>query len=218
MVVVKSSHQLVLSILQGRKRKEGRCCQQCVHRTAVVTLREGALALCHFDQQTKVKGFFRDCEWAQSHRPLQGTPWQKPAQLRTGTGMNRKGQRTLCCYFTTTEAQPSVGRMLCLGCTSLRNEQAASASMAAAFQSPGQHWTCFLGDRRHLKSQLHTDKRGIAPVCVCVCTHMFIHDVHTGTDLWFLSSSSSFVSTSPAVFPCQPLSHLCLDVTRNVLH
>lgn len=216
-----SSHQLDLSVLQERNRNEGRSCQQCVPQdssahtqgrcTGTVSLwsaDKGKGLLCKAVNEPIVTGQSKvlhgKSQHSWGHKALQAHEWI------------RKDKEYCTIISLLLKCSQVWAGCSCLGSTSLRNKQAASASMAVALQPPRQHWTCFLGDRRHLRSQLH--KRQKNNSCVCVCAHMFIHDVHADTDLWFLSSSSSFVSTSPALCPCQLLSHLCLDVTWNPLH
>lgn len=177
--VVMSSHQLDLSVLQGRNRNEGRSCQQCVpqdssaHTRGTVSLwpaDKGKGFLCKAGNEPIVTGQSKvlhgKSQHSWGHKAVQAHEWiPKDEEHCTVISLLLK-----C-------SQVWAGRS-CLACTNLRNKQAASAPMAAALQPPRQHWICFLGDKRHLKSQLHKRQKNNSYVCVgthvhtwCTCRH-----------------------------------------------
>lgn len=197
-MVVMSSHWLDLSVLQGIKTgmKEGPV-SSVSHRTAVLTLREGALARCHWSAD-KGKGFFARL-WMS---PLsQASPKCSVTKASTAEGTRQlrhtnEYQRTkntvlLFHYYWSAAKCGQDAPVRAVPIWGMNRQ--LQLPWLLRF-SPQGNTGLFSGRQETSKvSTPHKDKRGITPLCVC--THMFIYDVHADTDLWFLSSSS-FVSSS----------------------
>lgn len=86
--------------------------------------------------------------------------------------MNREAQRTLYCYFTTVEVQPSVGRMLLSGLYQFEEQTGSFSFHGCGISVPRATLELFFGRQETSKvSTPHKDKGGVTPLCV----HTHVH-------------------------------------------